>query len=218
MRKLLICSLFCLIIISGCTPVIKEDLQSRELEMQHSELSLKESYRRFYESLDHVRIEKEYPKAVKLLESKVPVEQEIGLRVLAASEDVDAVYFIVPLLDAENARVRVMAGYALETIVSNQVLKNRDSSRPDRIVILPQKSGERDLKPIRYIVEKMLDTDEPNIQSYAATMTGYLRIMELELVLRKLLNSEHPAVNNSAKYALELMGKSTPALEKIYPK
>jgi hypothetical protein len=50
-----------------------------------------------------------------------------------------------------------------------------------------------------------LPDSNPNLRSYAATMTGYLNLQIFELEIKMLLDSKHPAVVNSAKYAIELL-------------
>jgi HEAT repeat protein len=173
------------------------------------EPALKQRYDAFVKSLDHRRLAKDYPGAVRNLDSPDPNKQIVGIKTLAATDEVKAVPWIVPFLDSEDQGVRVQAGLSLNAIVASYQLRRRDKSQPEKIVILPPGPGDTDLNPLSWVILKMLRLpDDGNTHAYAANMIGYLGLEEYEPELRRLLDSRHPAVTQAARQALEMIGGS----------
>jgi hypothetical protein len=197
LQRLLIIPLFVLVL---CTLTAAGDI----LPSKHDEPTLKQAYEAFVESLGRERISRDYPGAVRQLDSTDPKTVVIGLKTLAATEDPAAIPWIVPYLDSENGEVRVWAGACLEKIVNGHELKRRDQRYPERIIIRPLGPGELDFKPVAWAILKMLrQPDDGNTHAYAATMIGYLNLKEFEGELKTLLKSRHPAVTRAAQTALE---------------
>jgi len=179
------------------------------------ETTLKQTYDAFVKSLDHRRLAKDYPGAVRNLDSPDPKMQTVGIKTLAATEEPRAIPWIVPFLDSEDQHVRIHAGLSLNAIVASHQLKRRDRSQSEKIVILPPGPGDTDLKPMSWVILKMLRLpDDGNTHAYAANMIGYLSLEEYATELRGLLDSRHAAVTQAARWALEMIGApltSTPA-------
>jgi len=172
-----------------------------------NETLLKQRYDVFVQSLDHRSLAEDYPGAVRKLDSTDPKKQIIGIKTLAATEEVKAIPWIVPFLDSEDRHVRIQAGLALNAIVAAHQLKRRDRSQPERVVILPPSPGDIDLKPVSWVILKMFRLpDDGNTHAYAANMIGYLGLEEYEAELRGLLESRHPTVTAAARRALEMIG------------
>lgn len=167
----------------------------------------REAYDTLVRSLDHKRIAADYPKAVQNLDSSESKNVIAALRTLGATEEPAVIPWIVPLLDSDDSTVRVWAGLSLYKVVSLHELKRRDLNHPERVAINPRGPDDLDLSPLAWVIQKMLQSDDDgSTHSYAASMIGYLNLSEFEPDLRQLLKSRHPAVTNSAKYALELIG------------
>lgn len=180
------------------------------LSIDESRDDLARRYDEFLRSLDRDRIEEGYALAVGKLSSGDPETQLQGLRTLAASQEVDAIAFIVPSLFSEVPVVRIWAGASLKDLVSSHELRRRDPTRADAVVLRPRCVGDRDLTPLEWVIREMLKSpDDGNTHAYAATMIGYLGLHEMEGDLRGLLKSRHPAVSNAATYALDLLGSQT---------
>jgi hypothetical protein len=176
-----------------------------------NEAALKQAYDAFVESLDHRSLAKDYPGAVRNLDSPDPKEHIVGIKTLAATEEVKAIPWIVPFIDSEDRNVRIQAGLRLNAIVASYQLKRRDKSHPEKGVILPPGPNDIDLKPMSWVILKMLQLpNDGNTHAYAANMIGYLSLKEYEPELRKLLDSRHPAVARAAGNALEMLGCGQP--------
>jgi hypothetical protein len=172
-----------------------------------SEEAVKQQYDAFVQSLDHRSLAKDYPGAVRNLDSGDAKKQIIGIRTLAATEDLKAIPWIVPFLDSKDRNVRVQAGVSLNALVATHQLKRRDKTQSDRVVILPPGSGDIDLKPISWVILKMLSMpDDGNTHAFAANIIGYGGFDEYEDELRGLLESKHPAVTTAARRALGMIG------------
>jgi hypothetical protein len=172
-----------------------------------NEQALKQCYDAFVESLDHRSLAEDYPGAVRNLDSPDPKEQIVGIKTLAATEEVAAIPLIVPFLDSGDRNVRIYAGQALNALVATHQLKRRDKSQSERIVILPPGPGDIDVKPVSWVILKMLQMpDDGNTHAFAANMIGYGGFDEYEPELRMLLDSRHPAVTTAARRALEMIG------------
>ncbi|MDT8389845.1 MAG: HEAT repeat domain-containing protein [Lentisphaeria bacterium] len=167
-------------------------------------------YEDFICSLDVQRFKQGYPALIKKLDSDDRKERVTALQTIAASGEADAIPVLVPLiLNDPDSTIAIWAGSALEKIVASHALRCRDFNRPETVVILPLKDGDLDLRPLAWVIRKMLEKpDDGNTHSYAATMIGYLGLKEFDSDLRKLLQSRHPAVTGSAEYALRLLNDS----------
>lgn len=160
----------------------------------------------FLQSLDSLKITRDYPKAVQNLLSVNPEKQIVGLQTLSETKDPNAIPWIIPLLDSDNADVKIHAGLTLEELVSSYTLQRRDTTYPDKIVLKPLGENDKDLRPLAWIILNMLrKADDGNTQAYAATMIGYLNLTYFDDDLRQLLKSKHPAVVQSAQWALEML-------------
>jgi hypothetical protein len=170
------------------------------------EQQLLEDYDSFLKRLDPKRIAADYALPVRDVQSKDCAHQERGVRVLGTSGEVDAIPWIVPLLDSACVYGRVYAGWALQEIISKNELLRRDPSHLDTVRLLPRSPNDIDLRPLAWLILQMMRApDDGNTASYAATMAGYLELREFLPELKLLLKSRHPAVTNSAIYALELI-------------
>ena len=170
------------------------------------EAALKQRYNNFVQSSDHRSLAKDYPGAIRNLDSPDPKKQIIGIKTLAATEEVKAIPWIVPFLDSEDRHVRIQAGLSLSTVVANHQLKRRDKSQSEKVVILPPHPGDIDLTSVSWVILKMLRLpDDGNTHAYAANMIGDLGLEEYEPELRKLLDSRHPAVTTAARRVLEMI-------------
>ncbi len=168
---------------------------------------LKQRYEAFVASLNHRQLAEDYPGAVRNLDSPDPKRQIVGIKTLAATDDIRAIPWIVPFLDSEDRHVRIYAGQALNAVVTSHELKRRDQDQPDRVVIHPPGPDDVDLRPVSWVVQKMLRMpDDGNTHSYAANMIGYLGLREYKDDLRQLLDSRHPAVTQAVTRALEMLG------------
>jgi hypothetical protein len=176
---------------------------------QADKARLKQRYDAFVESLDHRKLAEDYPGAVRNLDSPDSKKQIVGIKTLAATEEVAAIPLIVPLLDSGDRNVRIYAGQALNALVATHQLKRRDGRQSEKVVILPPGPGEIDLKPVSWVILKMLQKpDDGNTHAFAANMIGYGGFDEYEPELRELLDSKHPAVKVAARRALKMIGAS----------
>jgi hypothetical protein len=176
-----------------------------------NEAALKQRYDAFVEWLEHRSLAKDYPGAVRSLDSPDPQKQMIGIKMLVPTEEVKAIPWIVLFLDSDDQHVRIQAGLGVNAIVATHELKRRDMSQPERVVILPPSPGDVDLRPLSWVISKMLQLpDDGNTHAYAANMISYLGLEEYEPELRKLLKSRHPAVTTAAHRALEMLGCDKP--------
>ena len=184
--------------------VMKAAHDGRAATSSFDEPALKQRYEALVSSLGRERVAKDYAGAVRQLDSSDPNAVIAGLRTLASTGDPAVIPWIVPHLDSENANVRVQAGSCLEQVVSGHELKRRDDRHPDRMVIRPLGPGDLELRPMAWVILKMLHKpDDGNTHANAATMIGYLNLKEFEGELRKLQRSGHPAVTKAAQTALE---------------
>ena len=177
------------------------------LEPKYDEDALKISYTNFIDSLDPVIIVSNYPKAIKNLLSANHENQKLGIRTLKETQEIEIIPWLIPFLNSKDNYVRIEALMAISNLVVYYTLKRRDNSIPERVSIKPMALNDTDLRPLAWLILQMLRLPDsnPNLRSYAATMTGYLNLQIFELEIKMLLDSKHPAVVNSAKYAIELL-------------
>jgi len=136
-----------------------------------------------------------------------PEKQIQAVKTLAATGEIEVIPWLLPFLEAENKDLRIWTGSSLEKLVSSHVLKRRDMNMPEFVVIKSLRPGDRDLRPLAWVVLKMFrKPDDGNTHAYAASMAGYLGLHEFERELEQCLKSRHPAVSNKAKWALESLG------------
>ena len=186
-------------------------LSSAAAPPDFDEETLKQKYDTFIESLDHKQIAKDYPKAVQNLDSTDPKEQIAAIKTLAATGEVEVIPWLVPFLDSDDHSVRIYAGQALNAVVASHELKRRDKSQPEKVIILPPRPGDTDLRPMSWVILKMFrKPDDGNTHAYAANMVGYLGLKEFEGEVRGLLKSRHPAVTRAALNALGMLGVEQP--------
>jgi hypothetical protein len=181
--------------------------EQKALPPKYDEAELKRRYEAFLLELDYVKVATDYPKAVKDLLSANSARQVAAVQLLGDTADPAVIPWLVPLLDAEDASLRIWAGSSIDKVISACVLKRRDRTQPDRIVLRPPGPGELDLRPCAWIALKMFHKpDDGNTHAYAASITRYLEAKEFEGELRRCLQSRHPAVSEKAKWALESLG------------
>jgi len=172
---------------------------------EYDNAKLEKSCDEFIQSLDVLKITHDYPKVIQNLLSVDAEKQIHGLQTLSETEDLNAIPWIIPLLDSDNRYVKVHASLTLMKIVTSYTLQRRDKNYPDKIVIKPLGKNDKDLRPLAWIILKMLRDSDPNNQSYAATMIGYLNLTYLDDDLRLLLKSRQPTVVRSAQNALGML-------------
>ena len=181
---------------------------------KYDNAKLEKSCDEFIQSLDILKITHDYPKVVQNLLSIDAKKQILGLQTLSETQDLNAIPWIIPLLDSDNRNVKVYAGSALEKLVTSYTLQRRDLNHPDKIVLKPLGKNDKDLRPLAWIILKMLRDPDGCNQSYAATMIGYLNLTYFDDDLRLLLKSSHPAVVQSAQNALEML-KTEEAVDQV---
>jgi len=181
--------------------------EEKFLESKYDEAALKITYINFIDSLYPVIFINDYPKAIKNLLSANYENQKLGIRTLKETQEIEIIPWLIPFLDSKNSYVRIEAIMAISNLVVYHTLKRRDMNIPERVVIKPMTLNDTDLRPLAWFILQMLRLPDsnPNLRSYAATMTGYLNLQIFELEIKMLLDSKHPAVVNSAKYAIELL-------------
>jgi len=177
------------------------------LESKYDEDELKITYTNFIDSLDPLIIVSNYPKVIKNLLSADYENQKLGIRTLKETQEIEIIPWLISFLDSKDNYVRIEAFMAISNLVVYYTLKRRDNNIPDRVVVKPMTSNDTDLRPLAGLILQMLRLPDsnPNLISYAATMTGYLNLQIFELEINMLLDSKHPAVVTSAEYAIELL-------------
>src|SRR5437016_3179709 len=82
------------------------DAQLRERSPWPDEESLRQRLETFIQSLDSIRIAKDYPKAIRNLQSTEPQKQILGIRALVATEEPEIVPWVLPFLDSKEPYVQ----------------------------------------------------------------------------------------------------------------
>lgn len=123
-------------------------------------------------------------------------------RMCGASHDLRTIPILVSELRIPDREHQIAVALALEQLVSWHELQRRDPARPEAVHLLPRKEGETDLRPLRWVVEQLLRSGEPNLQAYACSMAGYLGLDALTPLLEALRSSRHPAAAHAAQAAL----------------
>lgn len=188
----------------------------------YDNVKLEKTCDEFVQSLDAIEIARDYPKVVQEILSVNPEKQISALNTLSETKNLNAIPWIISLLDSDDANVKTHAGSAFEKLVTSYTLQRRDLNYPDKIVLNPLGKNDKDLRPLAWIVLKMLRDSNPNVQSYAATMAGYLNLTYFDDDLKLLLKSKHPAVIQSAQNALgmlrteEAVKKAAPSMDDDY--
>jgi hypothetical protein len=181
--------------------------EQKFLESKYDEAALRITYINFIDSLDPLVVVNNYPNAIKNLLSANYENKKLGVRTLKETQEIEIIPWLIPFLDSQDSYVRIEALMAISNLVVYHTLKRRDKSIPERVVIKPLTLNDTDLRPLAWLILQMLRLPDsnPNLISYAATMTGYLNLQIFEFEIEMLLDSKHPAVVNSAKYAIELL-------------
>ena len=197
----------CTIMLTGMCIVLSGTslfAQQFPLPPKYDEVVLKRDFDAFMESLDMLTVCEDYPKAVRKLLSGNPEKQFQAVKTLAETGEIEVIPWLLLFLDAEDKNLRIWTGSSLEKLVSSYVLKRRDMTRPEAVLIRPLRPEEKDLRPLAWIVLKMFrKPDDGNTHAYAVSMARYLGLDEFERELEQCLESRHPAVANKAKWALE---------------
>jgi len=192
---------------AGLSTAAAADTEASDSQAGTAEVKERAAWETFARSLKTEVFAKDYPGPLRDLDSGDREKTVKALNGLGASEAIEAIPSIVPFLDSPRPEIRVYAGLNLERIVSGIELKRRDMAHPDRIVLRPRTPKDPDLTPLRYVVRRMLKSeDNGNTAGYAARMAAYIGLTDLETELRELLRSRHPAVTRSAVYALRTLG------------
>jgi hypothetical protein len=163
----------------------------------------KEEYERFAKELDADGFALGYAQTMKDLQSEDDATRMRALKVCGASGDLRSIPRVVEQLLKGKRETRVWAGLALENVVSGYTLRRRDLSKGEGIWIAPKGKGDADLQPLRWIILEMFCSNDSNLQSYAATMTSYLNLSELEPVLRVVYKGQLPPHYPFAQHAPE---------------
>ena len=181
--------------------------EQKILESNYDNAALKITYINFIDSLDPLVVVNNYPNAIKNLLSASYENKKLGIRTLKETQEIEIIPWLIPFLDSKDSYVRIEALMAISNLVVYHTLKRRDMNIPERVVIKPMTLNDTDLRPLAWLILQMLRLPDsnPNLISYAATMTGYLNLQKFEAEIKMLLDSRHPAVVNSAKYAIELL-------------
>jgi hypothetical protein len=176
---------------------------------KYNETEMEKRCDEFVQSLDLLKIVHDYPQVVQNLLAVNPQRQIIGLKTLSETSDLNAIPWIIIFLDSDGKDVKICAGSVLQKLVSSYTLQRRDMKYPDRIVIKPLNKNDVDLRPLAWIILKMLrNSEDGNLQSCAAVMAGYLNLDYFDDELHLLEKSKHPAVVNSAQWALGMLTNS----------
>lgn len=203
----------CMCIYLPCSRLFAKQMA---LPPKYDEELLKKDFDAFIESLDSLSISKNYPKAVQKLLSGDPKKQVQGLNTLTATEEIEVIPWLLLFLESPSSNLRIQAGLSLEKLVSAQVLKRRDRSIGEMVIIKPLDPKDKDLRPLAWIVLKMFrKPDDGNTHAYAATMTRYLGLNRFDRELHNCLKSRHSAVSNTAKWALESLQKQNEYEKKL---
>lgn len=170
---------------------------------KHDEIALEYQFDEFINSLNCLKISEDYSGAIRKLLSDNPESQKEAVATLVATGEIEVIPWLLPLLDSDNKDLSIRTGASLEKLVSSYVLKRRDMNISHEVVIKPLGPGDKDLRPLAWIVLKMFrKPDDGNTHAYAASMTKYLGLYEFEAELKECLNSIHPAVKNRAGEAI----------------
>jgi hypothetical protein len=180
-----------------------------EIALQRqSEEELQQYYQQFLASLDIMKVGRDYTGAIRNLLSGIPARQEQGLSTLGASGQIEAIAWIVPLLDASDHNVRGSAGAYLEKLVTGLAYSQRDNLFDPRSEAIRRHDKKYDFRPLAWVLLRMIRRpDDGNTHAYAATMVGYIGLREFTPLIQEMLKSRHPAVVNSAASALERLKK-----------
>lgn len=178
--------------VSTATPPFNED-------------ELKANYDKFIGEIDGLALTKKYPEIVKKILLHNPDEQEIAVKMLSESQDIDAIPWILLLLDSDHKRVRTYAGYSLKEIVYSIAILRRDMNFPGFVVLKPLQKTDADLKPLAWIVLRLLRSEDQNHIAYAMMMARYLNLYEFEGLIMSHQYSRSPAVTNTMKWVLEAL-------------
>jgi hypothetical protein len=171
---------------------------------KYDETVLKNEFYEFIDAMDFLTVTRDYPKAIRKLLSADPNKQIEAVKTLAETGEPEVIPWLLPFLEADNKGLRIWTGASLQKLVSSCVLKRRDKTIGEVVLIRPLRPGEKDLRPLAWVVLTMFRRpDDGNTHAYAASMARYLGLYEFERELKHCLKSKHPAVSNKAKWALE---------------
>lgn len=207
-KSLLSISIFLLILLSHDFAYSQQTWDSAKIIGFYSipkfdENDLKTSFDKFITGINSLNLVEKYPEILKKILSHNPREQEIAVKMLAVSQDIDSIPWILLLLNSEEKYVQTYSGYSLKEIISSIALMRRDSLFPAFAVLKPLQKADVDLKPMAWIVLKMLRSKETNHIAYAITMARYLNLYDFEDEIMKHQNNINPAVTDTLKWAIE---------------
>lgn len=194
-KLILSISIFLLILLSHDFAYSQQTWDSAKIIRFYStskfnENELKTSFDKFITGINSLNLVQKYPEIVKKILSHNPREQEIAVKMLAESQDIDSIPWILLLLNSEDTYVQTYSGYSLKEIISSIALLRRDRQFPAFTVLKPLQKADVDLKPMAWIVLKMLRSKETNHIAYAITMARYLNLYEFEDEIMKHQNNE----------------------------
>jgi len=181
----------------------QRDTETSTFVSPFNEDELKVRFDNFIDKLEPLNLTKKYPEITRKILSCKPEQQEIALKMLAESEEIDAIPWILLLLDSDESSTRTWAGNALEDIVIGIVSYRRDMKFPGIYVFKPLGKQDVDLKPMAWIVLRMIRSGNHNQIAYGISMARYLNLFEFEGVISSQQYSQSPAVTNAMKWALE---------------
>jgi hypothetical protein len=175
---------------------------------KYNETKMQERCAKFLQSLNPMQVARDYPKAIENLFSFDQTKMNIGLKTLKETNDPNVIPWIILLLDYNDdlerqhpIPVKIQASVTLRDLISSYTLKRRDMSIPTRVVIKPLAKNDLDMRPLAWIVLKMIR--KTGDQSTGAWIAGYLNLTYFDEELQ-LLSKSSPGGNN-AGFALDML-------------
>ncbi len=181
-------------------PIYSQQINHPE---KFSEEKLEANFDKFILGIDSLRITKKYPEIARKILSQQPRQQKIALNMLGGSQEIEAIPWILLLLNSDDKSMRFSAGSCLGSVLYSLSIIRRNNQIGRYVVLKPLKKQDVDLRPLAWIVLKLLRTDDPNLIAYGITMARYLNLYEFEDEIVRHKDSIHPAVTNTMKWAIE---------------
>ncbi|HEX4923560.1 MAG TPA: hypothetical protein VFV50_05720 [Bdellovibrionales bacterium] len=162
---------------------------------------------KFFNGLDYKAIALDYAGAVRKLTSENSGTRMEGLKMLAATNEADAIAWIVPHLSDRDPNVATEAWFALGKLVESNELKRRDKLDYGTMKLCERRAFDRDLRPLRWLLVSALEAPNDHRAGKAATMISYLGLKEEKASLEAFAKrTPHPAYRNSVEHYIHLLG------------
>lgn len=172
---------------------------------------MKLQYEQYLDSLKAFKVMANYPAAVRKILSSNKEKQIAGIKILQETHEPEILPWIATFFQSEDQELKAAAYDALEELITYHALKRRDPEIGEKIIILPPSENDLDLQALAwplYLALNRPDLYGISVQSSVASSSGYLLLEEFTPLLKRLLNSHHPAVQHAAKSALEIISNS----------